>query len=57
MLVLSRNEGQAITIGDEIKVIVLRVSGGRVRLGVEAPRELLVLRKDDWEYTKKQEAK
>lgn len=44
MLVLSRRESQRIQLGDSIIVTVVRVSGDRVRLGIEAPSEIRVLR-------------
>jgi carbon storage regulator len=44
MLVLSRKVGESVVIGDEIVVQVLQVSGQRIRLGVEAPPEVAVLR-------------
>lgn len=44
MLVLSRKVGQRILLGDDIEITVLRVSGGGVRIGVEAPPEVRVLR-------------
>ena len=44
MLVLSRREKQRIKVGDSIIVTVVRVSGDKVRLGIEAPPEVLVLR-------------
>jgi carbon storage regulator len=44
MLVLSRREKQRIKLGDSIIVTVVRVTGDRVRLGIEAPPEVLVLR-------------
>jgi len=44
MLVLSRHEGQRITLGDSIVVTVVKLSGDRVRVGIEAPSEVLVLR-------------
>ena len=44
MLVLQRRIGQSIKIGDAIEVVVLEVSGEHVRLGIEAPREIRVLR-------------
>ena len=44
MLVLSRKVGQRIWIGDEIAVKILRVAGGAVRIGVEAPEEFSVVR-------------
>jgi carbon storage regulator len=44
MLVLSRRERERIRLGDNIVVTVVRVSGDKVRLGIEAPSDLLVLR-------------
>jgi carbon storage regulator len=44
MLVLSRKEAQRIRLGDSIIVTVVRVSGDKVRLGIEAPPDVLVLR-------------
>ncbi len=44
MLVLSRKEAQRIRLGDSIVVTVVRVSGDKVRLGIEAPPDVLVLR-------------
>jgi carbon storage regulator len=44
MLVLSRRESERIRLGDSIVVTVVRVSGDRVRLGIEAPASVLVLR-------------
>ncbi len=44
MLVLSRKELQRIRLGDEIVITVLRLGGEKVRLGIEAPKDMLVLR-------------
>ena len=44
MLVLSRRERETIKIGEEICVTVVRCSDGTVRLGIDAPRQLVVLR-------------
>ena len=46
MLVLIRSAGEALRIGDGITVTVLEVQGGSVRLGIAAPKEVLVLRKE-----------
>jgi carbon storage regulator len=46
MLVLSRKLGENIRIGDEIKVIVLDVRGGQVKLGIEAPNSVQVHRQE-----------
>lgn len=44
MLVLSRKVGETVLIGDGIKVTVVKVEGGRVRLGVEAHENTRILR-------------
>jgi carbon storage regulator len=44
MLVLSRKESQRIRLGDSIVITVVRVAGDKVRIGIEAPRDMLVLR-------------
>lgn len=44
MLVLSRRESERVKVGDSIVVTIVRVSGDKVRLGIEAPPDLLVLR-------------
>ena len=44
MLSLTRREGEAISIGTEVEVVILGVSKGRVRLGIRAPREIAVHR-------------
>jgi len=46
MLVLSRKVGEKILIGDQIAVTVVRVAQGIVRLGVEAPKELPIVREE-----------
>ena len=44
MLVLSRRASERIRLGDSIVVTVIRVAGDRVRLGIDAPADVLVLR-------------
>jgi len=44
MLVLSRKESQRIRLGDSIILTIVRVSGDKVRLGIDAPPEIRVLR-------------
>ncbi|HWE49108.1 MAG TPA: carbon storage regulator [Bryobacteraceae bacterium] len=46
MLVLRRKAGEAIAIGDGIEISVIEISPTRVKLGVMAPREVSVLRKE-----------
>jgi len=44
MLVLSRKETQRIRLGDSIVVTIVKISGDKVRVGIEAPADVLVLR-------------
>lgn len=44
MLVLSRKENQQIQIGDDVVLTVIRVAGDQVRIGIQAPREVSVMR-------------
>ena len=46
MLVLSRKEAERIRLGDSIVVTVVRVSGDKVRLGIDAPPNVIVLREE-----------
>lgn len=46
MLVLSRKSGEAIRIGSRIRLVVLSSSNGQVRLGIEAPPGVIVLREE-----------
>ncbi len=48
MLVLSRKKDESIIIGDNITVSVIEIRGDKVRLGVEAPREVSVHRNEVW---------
>jgi carbon storage regulator len=46
MLVVTRRPGEAVSIGDDVRVVILSVEGDRVRLGIEAPRTVEVRRTD-----------
>jgi carbon storage regulator len=46
MLVLTRKPGQRIVIDDRITVKVLEVQGNRIRLGIEAPKEIPIKREE-----------
>jgi carbon storage regulator len=46
MLVIRRRAGQSVLIGDNIEIEVVETSAGKVKLGITAPREILVLRSE-----------
>ena len=52
MLVLTRRLGEAITIGDNVKIIVVEIDGNQVKLGIEAPREIEIYREELYEKVK-----
>ncbi len=55
MLVLSRKKNEKIRIGDDITIAVVEIYGDKVRLGIEAPKEVPVHRQEVYEAIKKQE--
>jgi len=57
MLVLSRKVGEKILIGDNISVTVVRVAQGIVRIGVEAPQNLSVVREEIKDQMRNPQAK
>lgn len=46
MLVLRRKVGETLLIGDDIELVVLEVEGDRVKLGIQAPQDVEVIRKE-----------
>ncbi|MCL1826617.1 MAG: carbon storage regulator CsrA [Candidatus Cloacimonetes bacterium] len=46
MLVLTRKSGEAICIGDEIELVITEITKGSVRVGIKAPKDTLVYRKE-----------
>ncbi|MDR0616396.1 MAG: carbon storage regulator CsrA [Synergistaceae bacterium] len=49
MLVLSRKPGEALRIGEDVEITIVEVKGDMVRLGINAPRNVPVWRKELWE--------
>jgi carbon storage regulator len=46
MLILTRYEGEKIVVGEDIEILVMGLNGNQVRLGIEAPREVRVMREE-----------
>ncbi len=46
MLVLTRKPGEAIVIGDDVEIEIVAIGGGKVRVGITAPRSTTVHRKE-----------
>ncbi len=56
MLVLSRKKNESIVINDDITIVVVEIRGDKVRLGVEAPKEVPVHRREVYDAIKRSEA-
>ncbi len=52
MLVLSRKKNESIVINDSISIVVVEIRGDKVRLGVEAPKDVTVHRKEVYDAIK-----
>ena len=46
MLILNRKEGESIIIADNIEVRILEIQDGKIKIGIDAPREITILRKE-----------
>ena len=55
MLILSRKSGERIVIGSDIEIVVMDTRGDRVRIGIEAPQEVPVHRKEVHERIQQQQ--
>lgn len=54
MLVLTRKAGEGIIIGDDIRITVVELKGGGVRIGIDAPREMKVHRQEVFDRIKQE---
>ncbi len=54
MLVLTRKENEKIMIGDEVVVTILSVEGNSIKIGIDAPREIRILRMEVFDQIQKE---
>ena len=55
MLILTRRTGETLMVGDDVSITVLGVRGNQVRIGINAPREIAVHRKEIYQQIKLEE--
>ena len=46
MLILTRKSGEGLFIGDDVRITILEIRGKQIRLGIEAPASVIVLREE-----------
>lgn len=49
MLILNRKAGESIILNEEIEVTILEITDGKIKLGIEAPKNVTILRKEVYE--------
>jgi carbon storage regulator len=54
MLVLSRKQNETIIIGEDITIVVVDIRGDKVRLGIEAPKEISVHRREVYDAIRRE---
>lgn len=55
MLVLSRKKNEVVVIDDDIRIVIVDIRGDKVRLGIEAPKNVSVHREEVYESIKEQQ--
>ena len=54
MLVITRKKGESLMIGDDIEVTISKIEDGSVKIGINAPKNVTILRKELYEEVKKE---
>lgn len=52
MLIVTRKKGESLMIGDDIEVVISRIDDGSVKIGIQAPRDVSILRKELYDEVK-----
>ncbi len=56
MLVLSRKKDEVITIGENVRITIVEVRGDKVRIGIEAPKDVAVHRQEVYDAIQRERA-
>ena len=57
MLILTRKKDEAIRLGEDIRIVLVQIKGGQVRLGIECPSHMRVLREELYEAVRQENLK
>lgn len=52
MLIITRKKGESLMIGDDIEIVVSKIDDGSVKIGIKAPKDVTILRKEIYEEVK-----
>jgi carbon storage regulator len=54
MLIITRKKGESLMIGDDIEIVISKIDDGSVKIGIKAPRDVSILRKEIYEEVEKE---
>lgn len=54
MLIITRKKGESLMIGDDIEIVISKIDDGNVKIGIKAPKEVTILRKELYEEVEKE---
>lgn len=54
MLIITRKKGESLMIGDDIEIIVSKIDDGSVKIGIKAPKDVSILRKELYEQVEQE---
>ncbi|NMF03254.1 carbon storage regulator CsrA [Clostridium beijerinckii] len=54
MLIITRKKGESLMIGDDIEIVISKVDDGSVKIGIKAPKDVSILRKELYEEVEKE---
>jgi len=57
LLILNRKQGESIIIDDKIEIRILEIIDGKIKIGIEAPKEVTILRKEVYDEIKDENKK
>ncbi|GEQ20105.1 carbon storage regulator [Clostridium butyricum] len=54
MLIITRKKGESLMIGDDIEIVVSKIDDGSVKIGIKAPKDVSILRKELYEQVEQE---
>ena len=54
MLIITRKKGESLMIGDDIEIVISKIDDGSVKIGIKAPKDIEILRKELYEEIEKE---